>query len=838
MMNYSPTAEPTTHTDSEQTATANGHREPMESATARRKRFRQQLIERQKGKGIRLSAFLLELRQRYRQLDREARLKHLRDIDLMFRYYNGDQYGEHDGAGVWQTYGLQDGDYAYTIPVISGHVDQAFMQLLKTQIEYTLAPNDKANVNQQGLARMCEELALEDLRRLWTEDAVQLEAINTLLAGESYRYLFWAPDTDQPKQTRRLKYREEEVEIPGRRECQACGQEVTAGAQACACGATFFKEVAPASMTKTFPAGHEEVPLGENQLHIPHVMAVQRDLSSAGFKLSPFIIERDYLYQHVAEWAYQTKIQTGDGELSEEARTRRELERSSMQTDAVAGSARQPHQWMHDGGTAARQIERERLWLDASEYGHFYCDQEETLPDGTVIPLGTLLGDHFPDGLFFCVMGRTITEVKAAKKNRKWSVVLYGLRPGTGRGVGMQSLIPLQDIVNDTFNLDYAVMMTHARPLTAVARQSVKELPEAGQFLFIDKLPQDGSIDSVIRQYPGQAAHGVVGATAERIEAAMQFIAGTYTLGGQGGAPDQQAVGTATGVAAVVEQASGRMLAPIKLKIAADKEMLYQILENIRDYSAPEQRAELEKRFGPDVCGEFFSCNFRKAVTPVVAPNTDMPRSMALIQANTMAFANAAAALKDAPYGNEILSQLGDVLGVPLSIGAGRADRREAEYRLHKLAAVEERILERNPQFAADAGMAAQTMLQALEKFCAPLIEPFMHDHDAFMDVYKDWLFGEQAKTASEAIKAVVVELWMRHFKAKIEAAAQLAMLQQQVGQMVNPQPSPEEIATQSNEQRQQEMEGAALAYAASEEAKDSELERDLIRQAHAAEIG
>src|SRR5262249_38099686 len=149
--------------------------------------------------------------------------------------------------------------------------------------------------------------------------------------------------------------------------------------------------------------------------------------------------------------------------------------------------------------------------------------------------------------------------------------VLYGKRPGTARGTGHQPGIPLQDIVDDTFNLDYAILMS-SMPLRVAVRKYIQEFPGPENFLFLDGLPNNMPISNAVTQYPAQTPSGMAGATSERIEGAMQFILGTFSVGGPVGAPDQRAMGTATGVAAAQETAAGRMEPPTNQRIAADKE--------------------------------------------------------------------------------------------------------------------------------------------------------------------------------------------------------------------------------------------------------------------------
>jgi hypothetical protein len=841
-------------------------RDPDAIATAaeRRAQFQRHIVEAQRGQRKRLKHYVTAISERLHQTDRTARQKHLQDIDLTIRYFNADQYGEYVD-GKYSSYEPQEGDVAYTIPVFVGHVEQAFMQLLRTNIEYEFhAVDAETDPAAADLAAMCESLAVEEKNRLLDEDAMGDEIMNTILAGDSYRCLVWGVDPDAPKKHTRVKYRREEVELPGRVECAKCREEQAEGAGKClSCGSTELAEVKGGKGLRLVDDGTEEEMLGENILHIPHPVAVQRDYGATKLRHSTFIVERDYLPRHVAEWMYQTKFVEADGRAgsargrtghSDEVLARQEQERSGLQTDPYIGSARE------GAYTYNHTVEREHIWLDVSEYGHIYLDVDEVLPDGTKLPADTILGKRFPNGVYLCIVGGQLVRWKEANRNRQWTVVQYGRRPGSGRGAGLQLLRPLQDVVNDDFNQSYAIRMTSARPLTVLNRQAVRGMPQAGQYLFIDKLPSGvSSLSGVVAQFQGQSMPS--DGTSERIESAMQWIGGTASLMGAVGGPDQRAMGTATAVAAAQENASGRMLGPIKQRIYADKQFMFQILENIREFSVPVQWQALERRFGKEAVANFRRANFKRQLRITVAQNTDIPRSMALTQANIMAFGQMAGQLAQVPWGPELLQQAAAALNIPFTMGAGRNDRKEAEKRLAKLSKIAAFIKEEDPVLWADQQRAADEIWIQLAKFFDPLVEIvdtdeepdetphnpaaiFMQDHAAFMDVYKDKLFSAGAETMSNAEKLVIIQLYMEHFKAIAAMEHETAKLQEEIVKTTTPQPDAEtiEAAARADREAQEraqasELERERMRLEAGEASKDADLERDVLRAEHQASL-
>ena len=822
-----------------------------ETERERAEKFRAALIERQRGQRTRLKDYLKRLRDHYRSRDAEARLKRATDTDLMIRYMHGDHYGEHDAQGVWQRHTLSDGDFAYTIPVLVGHVEQAFSQLSKTRVEYEFHPKGASQTSRRQVARMSTELADEEMERLFDEDTRQDEILNTLVSGESPRYLFWGKSG---RHVERLVRTIERMTVGGGRECQNCKATVAPGETACpSCGVSYLKDVAGAETTKVSEGGTTEVELGHNCLHVPPPLGVQYDLSARSINKSSFVVERDVLTMKQAEWMYQTLIQTSTG-LSDEMRLRRDQERMSTQTDATVGSARQS-----EGGgaqaaaTGNAPVERARHFCRPAEYGDFYLDVAETLPDGTQVKAGRLLGEVFPDGLYFNFVGDTLVEVEPVRLERKWSLVRYGKRAGTNRGTGMQIGIPAQDVIDDSFNLTYSTGMTVGHPLTVVNRKFAKELPDANNMLFYTG---DVSAGDVVARLQGSAASSVVDGTAMRVEAALQFILGTQSVGGAVGAPDARAAGTATGIAAMVENASLRMIGPIGQRVAADMELRLQLLENIREFSSPEQVKDLERRYGPDTVSSFKETNFRLDLIQRVIANTDKPRSTALTQSAILALAEMAPNLAEMPGGQELLALFGEATGIPLEIGPGRVDRREAESRLNKLEAIVERLRERQPDFLDTPAEAAIEIYAKLAKFCAPLIQMpgeeenlpaiFLQDHASFKDVYKDALFSEGARVWEEAQRLVVIRLWFDHHEAEIAGTIKMAQLQAEMQQQMAPPPPPEPpvadpgveaaAAMEMEERgRMASLEDEALKRTADEEAKDAQLERDMARDAHQA---
>jgi hypothetical protein len=827
------------------------------TSAERERLFLRKKREDQKGNGTRLREVLLKMRDDYRRLDWDARVKHMQDIDIMFRYFDGDQYGDYDTAGVYQQFTRTAGDFAYTLPVFIGHVETAFGHILKIRPQFEFHANEGDNPARRSVAKMCEVLAQQEYERLMDEDKRQEEVLNTILAGESWRELLWTPDKKRPKVVTRPEYEAVEEFSPARRECAACHSDAPPvfidGAEMCdECGATEFVDVPEQVTIKQVPAGESEHVLGANAIAIPHPVSVQRDLSAKSLDESPFIVVRDTLPLVNAEWDYKADLNTGNRGLSMEAQIIEEQARATMQTDSVVGSAR-PAQWSWGRG---QLVERARHYCDVSEYGSIWLDHAETLPNGDKTPAGKFMGEIWPEGLFFNVVGDTIVEIEPVRKWRKWLVVRYGRRPGSGRGSGMMAAKPIQDLMNDFINLANSIEMTSGYPLTVVNRRLVPQLPDPNNYLYMDSPDEKAEASHAVYRVPGESGSRGLPTIMERVAADMQFILGTHSIMGQVGAPDQATMGTATGVAAAVESSSQRFIGPTEQRVFADKEFRIQILENIQEHTAdvPEQREELERRFGPDTVELFYETNFRTDITISVAKGSDRPRSLALTAAATAAIAQMSAALSQVPWGQELISTLMEEMGVPLEIGEGRTDRTVAEYRLNKLAAIMHVAAREGADLdgpGAEESAAKAYMLLAQQ--CGPLVtsegpqdlaHTFMQHHPAFMDAYKDALQSDEAKMWPMAHKRVVIKLWGDHFNAMAMAEMQKAMVAANVQQMVappapppEPGTSPDEVKAASEEERARGLEDEEMRMEAEEAAKDADLERQMLLKEHEATI-
>lgn len=731
--------------------------------------------------------------------DYDAHRLHLRNIDQTCKYLGGEQYGRWDENGEYEPYVRLPNEVTYCLPVIIGHFQQALMMILKTNLAYQCAAKDRSNPAHIQLASMVEKLGTEDFKRLMNEDARVDEAINALTAGESHRLLLWGIH-DNPKLIEKPVYEESGFEIPASTFCKSCKTMNEADATECSeCGSDWLERREPAQQSSQQFKGTEQVPIPQNILHIPHMTAVKSDNAAQDIRDATFVVETDYLpNKQIAQWLYQSLLEDAERQTGEEVRLQREQQGASTVLSPYG-----PWQNRADreaaGYANGLPMERNHVWLEVSEYGWKIFADDQQLPDGTLIKKDIPMGEQLPNGFKFCLVGNTCVSGSEGDKRRQWYKMLYGKRPGSARGLGIQIYIPIQDLTNEALNMDLTILMSSV-PFRAIVKQYVDKLPTAGENLYLTRIPP-GGIGQAVQSFPAQTPSGMVGAMAQAIQDAGQFILGTQSIVGRTGDPSQKALGTAHGVAAVVEQQNGRFITPTTQRVACDKKLLNGIVSNIRDAAKQDDvtgraiKNQLEQRFGPDAVADFLEANFEHLLEWEVVSGTDRPRSDALTGAVMVEFGNLAAEMmskiQDKAWVTEFLSTLGDLAGIPFKMIPGGSDREEAERRLRKLAAIEREIGKSEPEALQDEG-TAEVMFKLLEEFLGPMsletameaaqrhgdesglngAVPFlyMQDHPSFMDVYKDEYFSDDAQMFSPARKACIAQLYGLHVQAMVAA--------------------------------------------------------------------
>ena len=342
----------------------------------------------------------------------------------------------------------------------------------------------------------------------------------------------------------------------------------------------------------------------------------------------------------------------------------------------------------------------------------------------------------------------------------------------------------------------------------------------------------------------------------------------------------------------MVEAVAGRFLESILLRKVADIEMRYIFLRNRQKFSTAIQIEDYKKRFGSRVVKHFLECsNLERYITVSAKKGTDQPKSKALLIAQMQAYAQASAQIAQLPQGMDIMKFFAEQMDLPIDVGMGMVDREEANRRVGLLreyskqfneveigdiqaiqAAMEivqaiitaseketlvemlpspqemamtqppqEAIANSSPEELAETP-AMDNPMEEMQEAQQPSVPSIimLQEHTAFMDVYKDFLLTEAQKLNNVVLIIATQMMWKLHFDRNVIRQNELARLQAEqqkvVQQMLQPAPTPEEMALQAKmtqEQQDRDKEDEAMRMLAehklNEDAKQKDFERSEL---------
>jgi hypothetical protein len=768
-----------------------------------------QALERRQQKRMTIEQVACELEQHYRSLDVSARNEYVRTTGRMYANYENRWLGQVDNQGRWSDDSAQGSNNTYfTIPLLTAHVDTHTTFYTKVRPDYKAIPFIKNNLNRR-LAEMCREVASGELNRMLRPEVLQHEAQYLALATLSYRHITMDYQPHSP-----IVMKEEEVpvrKLVGMATCQDCGAEFeTDDMENVQCvneQCMSTTNVAPVGeMQERQEMQVQQVPvrLPRPKLRIPNPILIQRDYNSPSFQESRFIIERKKVPRKEAEFYHQIDLSDGQGLSNSETNNVHTQQRVSVGSESDTTST-------YSFGEYARQqqetVDEVLMWLQPCEYGLFFADDK-------------LLAEQFPSGLHLYLSGNKLVRIRPCDMFGEWIRVQHGVRPSADTGMGMVHLADLNDVVNNTISLEYSILRTHGFPIRLFRGKYIKQVPQALQNIIVNTMPDNVSLEEAVHTEAPSNTSGMLGILTQKIQGYMQYIGGTLNPTGLPG-DMQEVMGTATGASAVQEMMSDRMGLSVQMRVSADIETMYSIL-NLLKQDPRNRQVFLESGYDETVVDAFFKSDFRAKFYFEPAKGTDSPMLDSVNAFKVQSFASLTANLTglrqfDPATFYDIIDALGKTLNIDTSIGAGRKERNLAENRITRITELwrEQQSLltddlEINP---AESGaklfqaimykeklwlesvlatsiqqpdmskvdeedpMAIQQAMMQIQQaeLMTRKIEAYLYDYKALSEAYSDWMQSDEGQSADIPIQ-VAVGLLYAYAKAQEEVRDQVEM--------------------------------------------------------------
>lgn len=755
----------------------------------------QQRLSRQKSQPH-LARYLITLCDQIDRLDDAERLRIRKSQVRCCMYYDGRQYGEVRDDGEWYDYDRSPGDIRPVDNDYKKHIDKLQMEMDRTRTKITVTaanPNDTAMV--EG-AKFYQSRVDTARKRIFNAGFVQSENMALLLKAISLRYTYFNPlagpmsrripiieDTqtyhkDTPPICSGCGMIRNPAMVKG--PCPECGESKVTQLQAGGISGVKAKE------WQRSPGGRVET------LHIDPLMVniwLGARHGTGGHEnpvaSSPFIALEQSLFRCQVEAHYPDRIIPSTGSsvpVNDGARFAWDLER--WPSNSSEGGLLTRGDDLRGGEMMFERLRYKTYWLDPVLYANFRSNYEEIMPDGTKLPVGADIQEYAPNGMLMARVEETVLDIQPEDKNKKWSMAPYGLREHALHGSGTNALLGPQDTVNDVDSYIVANIYYNMAPREFVRRESLEsgQLPAANEVAYVTNIDETkGIIGYAYAKAEPSPLPGEVFDFQQSKRGSMQDAAGTSSLSAEGSAPDVAAMGTATGVAAIRDQAVGRMGPPLRLKAAMDIEHAYQIGEHEQE-AAKRQKGYFEGLVSDAAVVEkgnlsysrrgmeafMASENLRADFLIEAAEGSWMPRTEAETAADFTAFGQVAAEagplLGDPDeirsLAAEMLSRGAQVYKQPMALGGWTATERAMAERISALARTV-RVMERKGYGMPDPRLAEE----AIKITPGAGVNIEMDKHQACIRFLKDWFVSDEGRRASKLMRLTIETLKQQHVK-------------------------------------------------------------------------
>lgn len=812
-----------------------------------------QRVERRKTYGT-LLEFIKNTTRKVENEDASERLEILKQQNRCQAYYDDRQSGKWNDIGEWEATPYDPDVLVFFDNRYKEQVDKLQMEMARSAVDLESNPVDQTDSKKVEAAKFFKSRIDANRRRLFTQhpEFVLAENMSLLIKTITFRYVYFDANAKEgPKEKRPTFGKLSLGEDKNLNLCAVCGVQRSEDAETpndaptpCPkCGSTGVKNISTSPVEIEVPNGEEEVPCGLVRCaHVdPTMVQVSLNARNMDISSSPYLVWTQMVERGKLELMFPDRVIPTSDDRDEQQKYRRDNE-IAVSNSSAWGFRSDSSSLQTKGGEQFERLKFKLIWIDSWVYGDYKTQKTEgeRLPDGRTLPPDVPLIQFFPNGMCIAKVGDTPLMLYSEDKNKKWSMCVYGLREHAIHGSGTNSLIPIQNNINDllSYRMKNAYDNTARREFFAENKISGDNLPTVDQACGVTNLEQGDTLPSAVYgQAPGIPLPPEVVQLAEEQKGSLQEQAGTSSLSMAGTSAESQALGTATGIAAIRDMAVGRIGPSLMLKAAMEVETAFQCAELEQKNYSPQHLFALaglkpdapagNLGFTADGVEEFINSDLRAdfIITPI--QGSWMPTTEQEKKADALAMADVASKVENP----EILSNVARVLKQPLQIGGWGATEREASRRLEEFGKVATLL-------ASHVGVLDEmaTIVLTQAKNAAMSVE--MDDHPVFMKFYREWWVSDEARNAPSVLKRAVEMRYIEHKDAMVEnvqdanARAIEGQLPNKVAEAVSGQAEAAAQTDNANQAAQGQTEQAGLQQQMGQADREHEAQVELGKQA------
>lgn len=558
------------------------------------------------------------------------------------------------------------------------------------------------------------------------------------------------------------------------------------------CGSNRQKVIEIGSREAEVVDGYDEVRGGCIETrHVDPTMVRVSLKTRRSVRDSSFLWYHQTIERHILENAYaDVKIKGGRQIESNADQYKRDAE--GAPSNAIGGNWAQADtggEHEDEGGNQFEECPYDLFWIDLSVYKNKKFPKPQRLRGGRVIPANTPLGEFFTNGMCIVKNADQIIDSYPENKNKKWLFCVYGIREHALHGSGTNNLIGPQITRNDL--KAYLIANTY---YNAAQREFIRDgcftgnrLPALNEAAIVKEVPDDKSMEGWA--YARSIGTPLPEQTLQLYQAeagSMQEGAGTSSLSSEGTSVDK-ALGTATGVAAMRDQAVGRMGPNLMLWTEMEVDWCYLILEHELRYFSDERFMSMANQaitaeqtdgsvtYGLDGIKAFMECNPRTDFEIDAVPGSWMPRRDVDRQASFGAFMTMVSDLfnkmPNHPLTQELMALGAQIYGVTeIDFAGWTSTEQVAQGRIRALAKTAETYEKRKVRMPLE-----ELVMEIITRTPDAMIDNEMDNHALFMQFYENWWASDEGRSCPMLLKAVIKTCHVLHRAGVVEKAQNLA---------------------------------------------------------------
>lgn len=560
-------------------------------------------------------------------------------------------------------------------------------------------------------------------------------------------------------------------------------------------------EVAPPVISEIDQlTGHKEVNAGQTVTWDPDPFQwrVHPRARKGKISTSPYILwERDLLTCEV-EAAFPNfdakKMSTQSNKQETSQRYPHELERSAGNVSAPYSTQRS-YQNEEDDSITVTQV-----WEDLVTYQNVVLEKDLQLNNGRSIPAGIPLGQLFPDGICYIMVGSQLLDVWGENKNKHWVIGCYRVLPNSFWGRGVEDGVQDQKLLNDVYNLMVAYLRYLGTPtgignaISGLDNNDFSGIP--GENTWVESWPPEVALTNAFTFIQPPTMHSEIMAFLEDRKRSIQAKIGSFS--NISGAPDVDN-STATGIKIMRESAIALVAMALDLKGQVDKEWGEQVLEIDQENWIFPHPVQISDEYGTVETKWFEGCDIKGELQVSydkgsVTPRSEIEKRMDLTEGLNVLDA---AGIPMAPFNEQVPPEvrvlIADAFAIPFNADKYRQAERVAKILCDQLielvqgyaGAAEQAGIPQEPGMDGQAPPAMTFIMEQLPEVQQALaevpLEALMYDNVAMMQYIKRWFNRDEGLFAPPIVKAVMRARYKEHMQAMVEAAQMEGMAQVQM---------------------------------------------------------